>query len=57
MFCFGPLQKAIKKFQEEQLHYGKSYAQGLKLKLFTEKIIHELNSELTKTIGKNILNI
>ena len=53
---FGPLQKTIKKFQEEQLHYGKFYAQWLKLKLFTEKIIHESSSELTKTIGKNILN-
>ncbi|XP_070073977.1 uncharacterized protein [Drosophila takahashii] len=58
LYCavFTPLQKTIKKFQEEQLHYGNFYAQWLKLKIGTEKIVSETNHELSKAIGTQILN-
>ncbi|XP_017491927.1 PREDICTED: uncharacterized protein LOC108380071, partial [Rhagoletis zephyria] len=52
---FSPLQKAIKIFQEEQLHYGNFYAQWLKCKICTEKIIKDSNHPLIKTIGDMIL--
>lgn len=52
---FRPLQKTITKFQEEQLHYGNFYAQWLKLKISTEKIVCDSSQELIKTIGNMIL--
>lgn len=52
---FNPLQKTIKKFQEEQLHYGDFYAQWLKFKISTEKIINESSQTVVTTIGKMIL--
>ncbi|XP_050338888.1 zinc finger BED domain-containing protein 4-like [Bactrocera neohumeralis] len=53
---FSPLQKTIKKFQEEQLHYSNFYAQWLKLKISTEKIVRESSQQLTKTIGNQIIS-
>lgn len=53
---FSPLQKTIKQFQEEQLHYSNFYAQWIKLKISTEKLVKDTNQNLTKTIGNEILN-
>nr|XP_041632974.1 uncharacterized protein LOC121502915 [Drosophila kikkawai] len=53
---FSPLQKSIKKFQEEQFHYSNFYAQWLKLKISTEKMVKDSTQDLTKTIGNKILN-
>ncbi|XP_017140741.1 uncharacterized protein LOC108154836 isoform X1 [Drosophila miranda] len=53
---FGPLQKTILKFEEEQLHYGNFYAQWLKCKICTEKIVKDASQTLTTTIGNIILN-
>lgn len=52
---FSPLQKTIKIFQEEHLHYGNFYAQWLKCKLLTEKIIREANNPIIQTIGDMIV--
>jgi len=52
---FNPLQKTIKIFQEEQLHYGNFYAQWLKCKICTQKIIKDATQPLTKQIGEKIL--
>lgn len=52
---FDPLQKAIKIFQEEQLHYSNFYAQWLKCKICTEQILVKSNQAMTQTIGKLIM--
>ncbi|XP_028898464.2 zinc finger BED domain-containing protein 4 [Zeugodacus cucurbitae] len=53
---FSPLQKTIKKFQEEQLHYRNFYAQWLKLKICTDKIVNDATHDMTRTIGEKILS-
>ncbi|XP_053968436.1 uncharacterized protein LOC128869858 [Anastrepha ludens] len=52
---FEPLQKTIIKFQAEALHYGDFYAQWLRCKLLTEKILQTHDDSLSHTIGKNLL--
>lgn len=56
---FEPLQKTIIKFQEEQLHYGNLYAQWLKCKIMTEKVVEnnaDYNDSFIKIIGDKLLN-
>ncbi|XP_067617601.1 uncharacterized protein [Eurosta solidaginis] len=53
---YEPLQKTIIKFQEEELHYYDLYAQWLKCKILTEKLVQISPDSLSQLIGNNLLN-
>ncbi|XP_036329024.1 uncharacterized protein LOC118741222 [Rhagoletis pomonella] len=53
---FTPLQDVIKKFKAEHLHYGDFYAQWLKCKILTDKIMQiNASNDMVNKIGKKIL--
>ncbi|XP_073829183.1 uncharacterized protein [Musca autumnalis] len=51
---FTPLQEAIVKFQAENLHYGNFYAEWLKCKMITSKLVQNNTNTLVKYIGEKV---
>uniref|UniRef100_A0A1I8PD83 HAT C-terminal dimerisation domain-containing protein n=1 Tax=Stomoxys calcitrans TaxID=35570 RepID=A0A1I8PD83_STOCA len=53
---FEPLQNTIIKFQTEQLHYGDFYAEWLKCKICTNKLLEKIDKPFVKKIAGTLLH-